>query len=399
MSSPTPYKIPIIDLRAQYALIRDQVRGAIDAVAEAQEFILGPPVNRFESEMAAFLGCQYAVGVASGSDALLLALMALRIGPGDAVITTPFTFFSTVSCITRLGAIPLFVDIDIDSYLLSAIKLKDFLRERSKSTNGVTLDKKTGAHIKALLPVHLFGQVCEMTSLVEEASNYSLPIVEDVAQACGARLIIADHETFAGSIGTLGCFSFFPSKNLGGFGDGGMVSSQSEELTARLRMLRMHGESVKYHHEVTGLNSRLDSVQAAVLSVKLKYLETWCEARIAHANTYRRLFLGSGLLGKQVQAIPPGSTDKSHVFNNYCIRAKRRDHLKQFLAEEGIQSEIYYPLPLHLQKCFAELGFREGDFPQTETAAREILALPLYPELTMEQQEIVVAAIANFYRS
>jgi dTDP-4-amino-4,6-dideoxygalactose transaminase len=178
-----------------------------------------------------------------------------------------------------------------------------------------------------------------------------------------------------------------------------MVSTQSEELTARLRMLRMHGESIKYHHEVTGLNSRLDSVQAAVLSVKLKYLETWCEARIARAGTYRRLFLGSGLLGKQVQAIRPGTTDKSHVFNNYCIRAKRRDYLKQFLAEEGIQSEIYYPLPLHLQKCFAELGFRASDFPQTELAAREVLALPLYPELTVEQQKIVVAAIANFYRS
>ena len=398
MFNPSPYKIPIVDLRAQYASIRDHVRSAIDAVAETQQFILGPTVKQFETEMAAFLGCQHAVGVASGSDALLLALMALGIGPGDAVITTPFTFFSTVSSITRLGATPLFVDIDSDSYLLSVVKLQEFLHERGTTRQGETVDAETGAHIKALLPVHLFGQVCAMDSLARVAKVYHLEIVEDVAQACGARLNIAGNEKFAGTIGALGCFSFFPSKNLGGFGDGGLVSAHSPDLADRIKMLRMHGESTKYHHDITGLNSRLDSLQAAVLSVKLKYLENWCEARIARATTYWQLFIGSGLVGQQVLAIPPRPTDKSHVFNNYCIRAESRDQLKQFLADVGIQSEIYYPLPLHLQKCFAGIGYMQGDFPHAEMAASQVLALPLYPELTREQQESVVAAIVKFYR-
>lgn len=397
MSNPSP-KIPIVDLRAQYAVIRDQVRSAIDAVAESQQFILGPAVAQFETEMAGFLGCEHAVGVASGSDALLLALMALGVAPGDAVITTPFTFFSTVSSITRLGATPLFVDIDSDGYLLSAVKLEEFLRDRGKVTQDQTIDGKTGARIKALLPVHLFGQVCDMGSLVTLAEEFHLQIVEDVAQACGARLAVTGKEMFAGTIGDLGCFSFFPSKNLGSFGDGGLVSAHSQEFASRLRMLRMHGESTKYHHDITGLNSRLDSLQAAVLSVKLQYLEVWCEARIARARTYYQMFMDSGLVGNQVLAIPPLPADKSHVFNNYCIRAERRDELKQFLAEAAIQSEIYYPLPLHLQKCFADLGYKQGDFPHAELAADQVLALPLYPELTAAQQETVVAAVAKFYR-
>lgn len=397
MSNPSS-KIPIVDLRVQYASIREQVRSAIDAVAESQQFILGPAVAQFETEMAGFLGCEHAVGVASGSDALLLALMALGVGPGDAVITSPFTFFSTVSSITRLGATPLFVDIDSDSYLLSAVKLEELLRDRGKITQDQTIDGKTGARIKALLPVHLFGQVCDMGSLVTLAEEFHLQIVEDVAQACGARLIIAGKEMFAGTIGDLGCFSFFPSKNLGSFGDGGLVSAHSQEFASRLRMLRMHGESTKYHHDLTGLNSRLDSLQAAVLSVKLQYLEAWCEARIARARSYYQMFMDSGLVGNQVLAIPSLPADKSHVFNNYCIRAERRDELKQFLAEASIQSEIYYPLPLHLQKCFADLGDQQGDFPQAELAAGQVLALPLFPELTTAQQETVVAAIAKFYR-
>jgi len=397
VSNSSP-KIPIVDLRAQYAAIREELRGAIDAVADSQQFILGPAVRQFEAEMAAFLGCQHGVGVASGSDALLLALMALGVGPGDAVITTPFTFFSTVSSITRLGATPLFVDIDDDSYLLSSAKLNKFLGERCQVKTGQPFDRKTGAHIKALLPVHLFGQLCAMVSLVETAREYGLRTVEDVAQACGARQTIAGEQIFAGAFGDLGCFSFFPSKNLGGFGDGGLVSACSEELAARLRMLRMHGESTKYHHQVTGLNSRLDSLQAAVLSVKLKHLESWCDARIARASSYNHMFTDSGLVGKQVLAIPAAPTDKSHVFNNYCIRAECRDELKLFLAEAGIQSEIYYPLPLHLQQCFADLGYRRGDFPRAELASTQVLALPLYPELTAAQQETVVDTIAKFYR-
>ncbi len=397
MSDPGA-KIPIVDLRAQYANLREEIGRAIDAVADSQQFILGPAVCQFETEMAGFLGANHAVGVASGSDALLLALMALGVGPGDAVITTPFTFFSTVSSITRLGATPLFVDIDDDGYLLSAAKLKEFLSRRARIENGATIDEKTGGRIKALLPVHLFGELCDMTSLVETAREYGLEIVEDVAQACGARQNLGGQEIFAGAIGELGCFSFFPSKNLGGFGDGGLVSARTEELAARLRMLRMHGESTKYHHQVTGLNSRLDSLQAAVLSVKLKYLNSWCDRRIACARNYQKLFSASGLVGKQVLAIPTAPTNTSHVFNNYCIRAERRDELKQFLAAAGIQSEIYYPLPLHLQQCFAELGYQHGDFPQAELAATQVLALPLYPELTAPQQETVVGAVARFYR-
>lgn len=393
------FKIPIVDLRAQYQQLRGDVRRALDEVSESQQFILGPAVKDFEERMAVYLGCRFAVGVASGSDALLLALMALEVGPGDAVITTPFTFFSTVSSITRLGATALFVDIDPENYLISTAELRAFLQARAQTrADGATLDSKTGLRIKALLPVHLFGQCCAMNELTALARQYKLGIVEDVAQACGARMPVAGATRFAGAIGNLGCFSFFPSKNLGGFGDGGMVSSDDPALAGRIAMLRRHGEETKYFHEVTGLNSRLDSLQAAVLAVKLRYLEQWCAARIDRAAAYHRLFRARGLVGGGLKALPPVSTDKTHVFNNYVVRATRRDELKEFLAQRGIQSEIYYPLPLHLQKCFAELGHRRGDFPQAETAAAEVLALPLYPELTSEQQEAVVGAIGEFYR-
>lgn len=398
MSSPSPIRIPIVDLRAQYAKIRAEVRNAIDDVAESQQFILGPAVTQFEARMANYLNCPHTVGVASGSDALLLALMALDIGRGDAVITTPFTFFSTVSAITRLGATPLFVDIESDDYLLAAKGIERFLGEHGKFHQGVTTDVRTGLRIKALLPVHLFGQCCAMNELAALARQFQLRIVEDVAQACGARMAINGQEKFAGAIGDLGCLSFFPSKNLGGFGDGGLVSANSSELAARLRMLRMHGESTKYHHAVTGINSRLDSLQAAVLSVKQNYLETWCAERIERAGTYRRLFTLSGLIGNGILAIPPTSRDKSHVFNNYVISAERRDALKQFLADSGVQSEVYYPVPLHLQKCFADLGYKQGDFPKAEAAANQVLALPLYPELTLAQQEAVVESVRAFYR-
>lgn len=398
MSSPASFKIPIVDLRAQYGQIRDEVRQAIDEVNESQQFILGPAVMKFEQQMAAYLRCDQAVGVASGSDALLLAMMALEIGPGDAVITTPFTFFSTVSSITRLGARPLFVDIDGDSCLLSAPAVGRFLAERAKARNGQTVDGRTGLRIRAILPVHLFGQCCTMTELMSVAQHFNLEIIEDAAQACGARIRIDNENRFAGTIGILGCFSFFPSKNLGGFGDAGMVTANDRELGDRLRMLRMHGERSRYHHEVTGINSRLDSLQAAVLTVKQKYLENWCEQRIQRAQTYYQLFSQSGLLGRGLQTIPAPVGDKSHVFNNYVIGAERRDELKKFLADQGIQSEIYYPLPLHLQNCFADLGHKKGDFPQSELAAGRVLALPLYPELSAAQQELVVEGIEYFYR-
>lgn len=399
MSNFNPFQIPIVDLRAQYRTIREQVRQAIDAVNDSQQFVLGPAVSQFEAQMVSYLGCDYAVGVASGSDALLLALMALGVGPGDAVITTPFTFFSTVSAITRLGAKPLFVDIHPDDYLISTKGVETLLKTRGEVVEGAARDRRTGLRIKALLPVHLFGQCCGMGELVRLAETHRLQIVEDVAQACGARVSVAGVSKFAGTIGDLGCFSFFPSKNLGGFGDGGMVCANNHELAESVRMLRAHGERSKYFHEVTGLNSRLDSLQAAVLAIKQQHLEVWCDERIHRAQKYRELFEKSGLLGNGLISVPPAVTDKSHVFNNYVIGAERRDELKEFLAEREIQTEIYYPLPLHLQECFAELGYKRGDFPHAERAAGEVLALPLYPELTREQQETVVGAVGEFYRA
>jgi dTDP-4-amino-4,6-dideoxygalactose transaminase len=396
--SPTPFKIPIVDLHAQYRKIRDEVRSTIEEVNDSQEFILGPAVTKFEALMAAYLHCEHAIGVASGSDALLLALMALDIGPGDAVITTPFTFFSTVSSITRLGAKPLFVDIDPASYLISAKGIENFLKESAQiGVGNKTVDAKTALRIKALLPVHLFGQCCAMNELTRLAQRYHLRIVEDVAQACGARMSFGDAIKFAGTIGDLGCFSFFPSKNLGGFGDGGMVSTNSAELADSVSMLRRHGERTKYYHEVTGINSRLDSLQAAVLTIKQRHLESWCEARIQRAEVYHDLFTDSDLLGNGLTNIPPSVRDNSHVFNYYVIGAERRDELQHFLGEKGIQAEIYYPLPLHLQRCFAHLGYKKGDFPHAELAASRVLALPLYPEITSVQQETVVATVREFY--
>ncbi len=398
MSSLSPYKIPIVDLRAQYGNISAEVRHAIDQVFETQQFILGPAVTGFEEQMAGYLGCDHAVGVASGSDALLLALMALGIGPGDGVIVTPFTFFSTVSSITRLGATPLFVDIDAESFLLSAPGVRNFLAERGRIHDHQTLDSKTGVKIKALLPVHLYGRCCNMAEFAAIACQYHVEIVEDVAQACGARTGIESQEIFAGNIGALGCFSFFPSKNLGGFGDGGLVTTNSKELTDKLRMLRMHGERTKYYHQVTGINSRLDSIQAAVLAVKLRYLDEWCARRVQRADTYHRLFTAQGLVGNEVISIPVPATDRSHVFNNYVVRVQHRDQLRRFLAEQGIQTEVYYPVPLHLQECFTALRHGKGDFPQAERAAKEVLALPIYPELSDEQQEFVITKIGHFYR-
>ena len=397
MSSPRDFKIPIVDLRAQYDQIQSEIGQTIEEVLASQRFILGPAVERFEKQMAAFLGCEHGIGVASGSDALLLALMALGIGPGDGILVPTFTFFSTASAITRLGAVPLFIDSDPESYLMSTRAVRSFIEERCRFQGETLLDVKSRLLVRTILPVHLFGRCCTMSELVALAKKYGLTIVEDVAQACGARSLIEEEWKFAGTIGDLGCFSFFPSKNLGGYGDGGFVTTGRRELADRVRMLRVHGERTKYHHEWIGLNSRLDSIQAAVLSVKLRYLDTWCERRNQHARNYTRLFQESGLVGHQVRSVPPTGLGRSHVFNNYVISVKRRDELKSYLADHGIQSEIYYPLPLHLQKCFAHLGYKQGDFPAAELAATQVLALPIYPEITSEQQEFVVGKVMDFF--
>jgi dTDP-4-amino-4,6-dideoxygalactose transaminase len=374
-------KIPIIDLQAQYRGIRDEVRRAIDEVLESQRFILGPEVEKFEQAAAAYLGCRHAIGVASGSDALLLSLMALGIGPGDGVAVPPFTFIATVSAITRLGAKPIFVDIDPETYLLSVEQLEARL-------------EKNGGGIKAIIPVHLFGRICPMTEIAALANKHRLHVVEDVAQAFGARA----GSKAAGTIGNLGCYSFFPTKNLGGIGDGGMVATNQSELADKLRIFRAHGESSKYKHDVVGLNSRLDAIQAAVLGVKLRHIDQWCGERIARAELYRKLFLATGLVENDTVRIPAPGDGRSHVFNYYVIRAERRDDLRSFLTARGIQTEIYYPLPLHLQPCFSRLNYHKGDFPNAEKAAAEVLALPLYPELAAEQQEAVVGKLAEFYR-
>ncbi|HEY7167394.1 MAG TPA: DegT/DnrJ/EryC1/StrS family aminotransferase [Candidatus Binatia bacterium] len=389
MSNSNTVRVPLVDLRSQYRAIETEIQCALNTVLESQEFILGETVERFEQQMARWLGAEAAVGVASGSDALLLALMALGIGAGDAVLVTPFTFFSTVSAITRLGATPVFVDIDPESYLIAPKEIRNTLDRRRSQTVG---------KIRALLPVHLFGQCCAMAEILPIAEEFKLALIEDVAQACGARIAMNGGTKFAGTSGSAGCFSFFPSKTLGGFGDGGLIASNDPAIAGKLRMLRMHGESSRYHHDVIGINSRLDALQAAVLSVKQQYLDDWCERRIEKARSYRALFDSSGLIGEGLKAVPSVPPDRFHVFNNFVVRAENRDELKTFLAAHGIQTEIYYPVPLHLQRCFENLGYQTGDFPQAEHAAKEVLALPIYPELTHDQQEFVVAKIKAFYR-
>ncbi len=372
--------IPIIDLKAQYRSIRGEVRRAIDEVLESQQFILGPTVEKFEHEVATYLGCRHAIGVASGSDALLLSLMALGIGAGDGVVVPPFTFIATVTAITRLGATPIFVDIEPENFLLDVERLDALLKKHS--------DK-----IKAAIPVHLFGRMCPMAEIAALAARHRVRVVEDVAQAFGASA----GTKAAGTIGALGCFSFFPTKILGGMGDGGLVATGEPELAAKLRMLRAHGESAKYNHTVAGVNSRLDAIQAAVLRVKLRHVDAWREERIRRADLYQKLFLAAGLPGGAVRVPAPGDGN-SHVFNYYVVRAERRDELKTFLTAAGVQTEIYYPLPLHLQPCFGYLNYRAGDFPNAEKAAAEVLALPLYPELKAEVQECVVGQISAFYK-
>jgi len=401
MSDAPPLSVPLLDLKAQYKTIRKEIRQAVDDVLESQRFILGPRVADFEKCVASYLDCKAAVGVASGSDALLLALMALDIGQGDGVLVPTFTFFATASCIARLGATPVFVDSDPTTYLLSQETV-------GAALEGAELDPKQGARrhhrsgspIKALIPVHLFGQACSMEPLTALGTKHRLSIIEDAAQAMGARSLCAgDASKYAGTIGDLGCFSFFPTKTLGGIGDGGLVATNDQDLAEKIRRLRMHGEGSRYYHELIGINSRLDALQARVLEIKLRYLEGWCAERVKCAESYHDLFTAAKLLNDGVIHLPATGAGRAHVFNYYVIRVERRDRLKQYLTDHGIQSEVYYPVPLHLQPCFSYLGYRRGDFPGAESIAAEVLALPMYPELTLQQQELVVRTIRDFFRS
>jgi dTDP-4-amino-4,6-dideoxygalactose transaminase len=376
VSSPAGIRIPLLDLTAQYAVIRGEIEEAVRRVFESQQFILGPDVAALEREVADYCGVPCAVGCGSGTDALLLALRALDIGAGDEVLTTPFTFFATAGAIANVGARPVFADIDPRTFNLDPARAREVLKQRP--------------HVRAILPVHLYGLCADMDPLLEMACERGIPVIEDAAQAIGAEY----RGRRAGSLGAVGCFSFFPTKNLGGAGEGGILTTNDGRLAERLRALRMHGSRVRYFHDEVGTNSRLDTLQAAVLRVKLRYLEAWTERRRALADLYRDTFRR---LGTPVQApeLPPYPA--RHVYHQFVIRAPHRDRLRQFLASEGIGAEIYYPLPLHRQKCFAHLGYEEGAFPESDRAAREVLALPIYPELSDETVVEVCEAIHRFY--
>jgi dTDP-4-amino-4,6-dideoxygalactose transaminase len=371
--------IPLIDLQAQYATIREEVRAAIDRVFDSQQFVLSGEVQALEEEVARYCQTKFAIGCASGSDALLLALMSCGVREGDEVITTPFSFFATASAIARVGARPVFVDIDERTYNLDPERVVQAVNEKTK----------------AIIPVHIYGQCAEMDPLLELSRQSGIPIIEDTAQAIGAE----DKRRRAGSMGAVGCISFYPSKNLGGAGDGGMMVTNDLEHAQRLHMLRVHGEEKKYHHEVLGINSRLDALQAVVLRVKLPHLDAWTTERQRKAQQYEIMFTDAGL-NEQVQP-PFVRTDGRHVFHQYVIRvaADRRDALREHLRANGILADVYYPVPLHLQKSFAYLGYKAGDLPISEGAAKETLALPAYPELTDQQQDYVVSKIVEFFRA
>lgn len=373
-------QVPLLDLRAQYATIRAEVDAAIAEVMESQHFILGPKVEQCEKAIAEYSHCAHAVGVSSGSDALLACLMAENIGPGDEVITTPYTFFATVGAISRLGATPVFVDIDAATYNLDVSQIE------TKVTN------KT----RAIIPVHLYGQMADIDAVMAIAEEHGLAVIEDAAQAIGAE----SKGRRAGSIGHYGCFSFFPSKNLGAAGDGGMVVTNDAKRAEKLKCLRAHGSKPKYHHKIIGGNFRLDALQAAVVTAKLRHLDEWTAARQQNARKYDQLFAEAGLVnadrGSATIGLPTVGTER-HIFNQYVIRVSRRDQLQAALQQRGIGTEVYYPIPMHLQECFAYLGHGVSAFPESERAAKQTLALPIYPELFEAQLRYVVESIRDFF--
>jgi dTDP-4-amino-4,6-dideoxygalactose transaminase len=384
--------VPLLDLKAQFAQIRAEVMPVIDQVCAGQHFILGEHVRALEEEIARYCGASSGIGVSSGTDALLLALMALDIGAGDEVITSPFTFFATAGTIARAGARPVFCDIDPATFNLSPPAVQAFIEGRCSVKGGQLINRATGGRVKALMPVHLYGQSADMDPLMAMARQYGLKVIEDAAQAIGSTYKNGKH---AGTFGDVGCFSFFPSKNLGAFGDAGLCTTQDAELAERMRVLRVHGGKPKYYHALIGGNFRIDELQAAVLRVKLKYLDGWTQGRQRNAAFYDKAFAAAGV-GAKVRT-PHAVAGYRHIFNQYVIRVPKRDALRARLTERGIGTEIYYPVPLHQQQCFAYLGYKEGDFPQSESAALETLALPIYPELTETQLKHVVASVAEFY--
>ena len=374
-------KVPLLDLKLQYAAIKEEIRKVTDEIFESQYFILGPNVEKLEKEIAEYCNTKYSVGVSSGSDALIICLMAAGIGADDLVLTTPYTFFATAGAINRVGARPVFADIEPGTYNISPSGIEQAIGQ---------LNDDEKSRLKCIIPVHLYGQCAEMDRVSQVAEQYGCVVIEDAAQAIGSEY----KGRRAGSIGDFGCFSFFPSKNLGAFGDGGIVTTSSEHLFEQLIIFRNHGSQPKYYHKYVGGNFRLDALQAAIVSVKLKYLDDWSRARQENADIYRKLFADAGL----DQIGLPVSIQDRHIYNQFIVRvADKRDDLRQHLQQSGIGTEIYYPLPLHMQECFNYLGYAKGDFPESESAAEQTLALPIYPELTDDQQEYVVNSIKKFF--
>ncbi len=364
-------QVPILDLKAQYTAVRNEITQAISEVCESQSFALGPAVAEFEEKIAEYCASEYAIGVSSGTDALLVSLMALEIKPGDEVITTPFTFFATAGCIARLGARPVFVDVEADSYNIDAGLIEEKITDKTR----------------AIIPVHLFGQMAQMKVIMEIAQRHNLAVIEDAAQAIGA----SQDGIKCGNFGDCGCFSFYPTKNLGGFGDGGLVTTNAEDLAERIRILRDHGQNPRYFYKAIGGNFRLDSVQAAVLAVKLRYLDRWNEKRRQNAAIYDSFFANSPVRAPKIE------TNNVSIYHQYTVTVPERDQLQKFLAENQISSAIFYPKPLHLQDCFKELGYKRGDLPVAERLCSEVLSLPVYPELSPEQIEYVARTALEFY--
>lgn len=390
MSNEPVTSVPLLDLKAQYAGLREDVEATMREVCDSQWFVMGPKVVELEERVAEYSQAQYGIGVSSGTDALLVALMALDIGPGDEVITTTFSFFATGGVVSRLGARPIYCDIEPDTYNLDPQSVRDFIDNKCTFEDGRLINNETGGHVRVVIPVHLFGQTADMAAIKSLADDYGLKIVEDAAQAIGSE---DESGRRAGSIGDIGCFSFFPSKNLGAFGDGGMCVTNDAELAEKLRILRLHGGKPKYYHAIVGGNFRLDALQAAVLLVKLQHLDDWSSARADNAARYVELF--SGL--EDHVTVPTVRDNVRHIYNQFTLRVHDRDGLRAHLSERKIGTEIYYPVPLHLQECFADLGYAEGDCPQAEVAANSVLSVPIYPELTAAQQEYVFRACTEFY--
>ncbi|HBO83527.1 MAG: transcriptional regulator [Deltaproteobacteria bacterium GWC2_42_11] len=384
-------RIPLLDIDAQLKPIREEVISAVTEVIDSKQYILGKRVQELEDKIARYSGSHHAIGVSSGTDALLIALMALGVGKGDLVITTPYSFFATAGVIARLGAAAVFADIDPVLYSIDPANIEEWLKKRPADTI---------KRVKAIIPVHLYGQCADMKDIMDVAGNYNIPVIEDAAQAIGAEYPFDGSIKRAGSIGLMGCFSFFPSKNLGGIGDGGMVITSDEVLAEKLKILRVHGANPKYYHRMIGGNFRLDTVQAAVLLVKFKYLDGWHESRQTNAIRYDESFRKANIPDSMINTPSPlyrGSVRHYHIYNQYVIRAARRNELRTFLENNGIGTEIYYPVPFHLQECFTYLGYRKGDFPYSEKAADETLALPVYPEITEDMQMYVVDKVKEFY--